>query len=211
VNTGHLSVRKYIIKIWRKVREVIITSNIFENVDKPNPPEEELCAHRKWTRVYIVILILIIGNIVLFTTLIYQMNTIIINKPTLDLYRNLPYSAVCPCTNLSIPYHTFIDLNASFHDVCSSVFIQRKNSWITILHAFYQNQINKKRNIRTFQDMAFLHFQALQIICDASIQTVKSELDLFLNSTFVSVRVIELNLFEKQINITLSNLFSHRH
>jgi hypothetical protein len=107
---------------------------------------------------------------------------------------------------LSIPYYTFIDVNPLFHDVCWSIFIDSSNKWMKILYNMHESRTISKRNMRTFQSLAFFHFQAVQIMCEIATQTINDELTLVLNSNFISLEIIEFDLFEMKINATLSNL-----
>ncbi|CAF4262009.1 unnamed protein product, partial [Adineta steineri] len=197
---GHFSIRTFIVNVWRKSHQYITTLNIFENVDKPNPSDEELNAQRKWTRAYIVVLIVIMTSVVYITMLSYQTVTTIVDKPTLDEYANLPKSADCLCTNLSIPYHTFINFNPQFHEICKSHFIEPNGEWMSLLYDSYKYQRFNKQNLRTFQRMALFHFQAIQAMCRMVIMAVNNELTLFLNSTLTTVEILESDLFEKKIN-----------
>jgi hypothetical protein len=191
------------------LREVIVTFNLFENVDKPHPSEEELRTQRRWTRVYLVLLTVILIIVMLLTALTDQAKPITVDKPTLNDYKKFEERVDCPCTNLSIPYHIFIDLNVSFHDVCSSSFIDRGSNWTTMLYSAFSHKINTEDNSTTFQRMALSHFQALRAMCETATQTAKNELSLFLNSTFVSASVIDVDVFQKQINATLSDFKSN--
>jgi hypothetical protein len=203
MSTGCYNVRILIVLVWNKVRESVITLNLFENVDKPHPPEEEIHIQRRSTRIYLVIIILILAIIMLFTALTYQTNTITVNKPTINVYRNFEHPIDCPCTNLSIPYHIFLDLDLSFHEICSSSFIDQRSDWMAMLYAAFSYQLNAEDNVNTFQRMALSHFQALQVMCNTATKTIKNELSLFLNSTLVSTHIIDFDVFEKQINATL--------
>ncbi|CAF1041737.1 unnamed protein product [Adineta steineri] len=182
-----------------------MTLNMFENVDKPNPPDEELNVQRKWTRAYIVVLIVIMASVIYITMLSYQTVTTIVDKPTLDEYANLPKSADCLCTNLSIPYHTFINFNPQFHEICKSHFIELNGEWMSLLYDSYKYQRFNKRNLRTFQRMALFHFQAIQAMCRMAVMAVNNELTLFLNSTLTTVEILEPDLFENKINTTINN------
>ncbi|UJR24272.1 hypothetical protein I4U23_027239 [Adineta vaga] len=170
---GCFRIRTYLVVIWKKVRQVFDTLNLFENVNKPSPPEDELHAQRQWTRVYILILISTISIIVLVTLFTRETKTITINKPTLEIYKDFRQSVDCLCTNLSIPYYTFIDLNPSFHDICSSDFIMSRSDWTTMIYKTYLDAIDipldftkyDSTAIFKFQGAAVLHFQALQGIC----------------------------------------------
>ncbi|CAF1193541.1 unnamed protein product [Adineta steineri] len=191
--------------MWIKSHQYITTLNIFENVDKPNPSDEELNAQRKCTRAYIVVLVVIMASVIYITMLSYQTVTTIVDKPTLDEYANLPKSADCLCTNLSIPHHTFINFDPQFHEVCKSHFIELNGEWMSLLYDLYKDQRDNKRNLRTFQGMAIFHFQAIQAMCRMVIMAVNNELTLFLNSTLTTVEILELDLFEKKINAIINN------
>jgi hypothetical protein len=182
-----------------------MTLNIFENVDKPNPSEEELYVEQKMSRVYIVVLIIILINVAFFTLITNQTNTINIEKPTLNVYQSLPNAVDCPCMNLSISYGTFISFNPRFHDVCSSIFIGQ-NKWMTILYNFFEYEVYGKGNMRIFQSVGLSQFQALGIMCEMVTESIANELSIFLNSSFISTEIIEYDLFETKINTTLSDL-----
>ncbi|CAF1074327.1 unnamed protein product [Adineta steineri] len=128
-----------------------MTLNIFENVDRPNPSNEELNTQRKWTRAYVVVLIIIIASVIYITMLSYRTDTTTLEKPTLDVYAKLPKSADCFCTNLSIPYHTFVNFNPQLHEVCKNHFIEPDGEWMSLLYDSYEDQRHNKRNLRTFQ------------------------------------------------------------
>ena len=189
--------------------DFILTQNIFENVDKPNPPEEELRNQRNWTRIYILLQMVILSIVFLFTFLGYQTNTITVNEPTLDLYKTLPKPVHCPCKNLSILYDTFIDLNPSFYDACWSIYIIKNGTWMSLLRNSYVYQLYQNKRIRTFQTAGALYFQSLRIMCELISTSVKNEISLFLNSTFISIEMIDLDVFDKETNLTVSNLLFH--
>ncbi|CAF1152540.1 unnamed protein product [Adineta steineri] len=196
-------------KLGNKLSTIMVTLNLFENVDKPHPPEEELRTQRRMTRVYLFIVILTLGIITWITALTYQTKTISMDKPTFDVYKSLEQLVDCPCANVSIPYHTFIDLKMSFHKVCSSDFTDLHSDWMAMLYSSFSHEIKSEDNVITFQRMALSHFQALRVICETSMHSAKTELSLFLNSTFYSTSMVELDVFQKQIDATLLNFKSH--
>ncbi|CAF3568586.1 unnamed protein product [Adineta steineri] len=196
-------------KLGNKLSTIMITLNLFENVDKPHPPEEELRTQRRMTRVYLFILILTLGIITWITALTYQTKTIPMNKPTFDVYQSLEQLADCPCANVSIPYHTFINLKMSFHEVCSSDFTDLHSDWMAMLYSSFLHEINSEDNVPTFQRMALSHFQALRVICETIRHSANTELSLFLNSTFVSTSMINFDIFHQQIDATLFNFKSN--
>lgn len=209
MSIGHFHLQTFIVMLWNKVRKTIITLNLFENVNKPQPPEEELRTQRRWTRVYLLILILTLTIITIYTAFTYQTQVIPVSNPTLNDYKNFKQSVDCSCTNLSIPYEIFIDLNVSFHKICSSTFINQHSNWTTMLYSAFSHQVNITDNITTFQRMALPHFQALKTMCEIVNQIINNEISLFLNSTFISTRMVDFNIFYQQINAILDDFKSN--
>lgn len=207
VISGHfIAVRVRIIRT--KILNALFTLNLFENVDKPNPPEHELIAQRLWTRVYLLVLAILLSFVIIFTLFSYQPDTTIINKPTLKIYNDLPSSVDCPCILLSIPYYTFVNINQSFHDVCSSDFVNQDSMWTFMLFKAFLNSGNERANISSFSRMSLLHFQALKVLCTTANRVVHNQVALFLNSSLTSARMMELDQFQNQINAAISNLLS---
>ncbi|CAF0942861.1 unnamed protein product [Adineta steineri] len=196
-------------KLGNKLRTIMVTLNLFGNVNKPLPPEEELRTQRRMTRVYLFIVILTLGIVTWITALTYQTKTIYMNKPTFDVYQSFEELVDCPCANVSIPYHTFIDLKMSFHEVCSSDFIDLDSDWMAMLYSSFSHEIKSEDNVPTFQRMALSHFQALRVICETTRHSADTELSLFLNSTFVSTSMIGSDVFYQQIHATLFNFKSN--
>ncbi|CAF1237186.1 unnamed protein product [Adineta ricciae] len=202
-------IKPLIIKLYKKMYRIMTELNVFENVNKSHPPEEELHTQRRLTRVYIFTFIIILIIILIYIAFIYQTKVITLNKLTFDYYKNYEQLIDCPCTNITIPYHIFINLNISFHEVCSSDFINSHSKWKNMLYSSFSHEITLENKTITFQRMAFAHFQALQIICERIIHVAQNELSIFLNSQFLSISLMKSDVFSKQIDNIFFNFKSN--
>ena len=48
------------------------------------------------------------------------------------LYSEYSNTLTCPCSNVNIPYHIFLNNTIKYHPVCSSIFIRKE--WINALY-----------------------------------------------------------------------------
>src|SRR5215467_3052189 len=73
--------------------------------------------------------------LLLFNSLSTQTSTVTVSSPSLTTYNHLQALHLntlrCPCSNMTIPYHTFTSLSPIFHPVCSSDFVS--DPWLKML------------------------------------------------------------------------------
>ena len=85
------------------------------------------------TRVYLVLLIVILTVLVLFTCLITRNIVVIEPKPSVDTYErlNAAYSQTlsCPCDQISVPYSSFLSVEYHMHPVRSCVHVVDDSSF----------------------------------------------------------------------------------
>jgi len=151
------------------------------------------------TRLYIITFLIsltVLTFYILATKEVYQ-ETIL--KPTEDQFNNLqqmyPSSLSCPCTVISVPYNTIIEIEPFYHQVCSSDMISQ--SWIDYYNNF---QLFIFTSSFDFRANAAYQFQLLATFCEQAQQTVNDSLQLFLQNQFVSSQVISQQIFRSQIN-----------
>ena len=136
------------------------------------------------TRIYIALLptILIILFIYSAQTELYY--TVKVNNPSLDTYERLlnayPNTLSCPCSELSIPYSSFVTLTPVFHPVCSSDFVSDR--WLAYLyHEDASSYVSA--DIRSVGNA---QFQLLRTLCESSKQAIANAFQ----STFTSQALI---------------------
>jgi hypothetical protein len=117
----------------------------------------------------------------------------------LQLYSTYPQTLSCPCTQISINYKTFLDIQYTFHQVCDSVFVTE--DWIAYLSTTYQNGNASDLDFR-WQSSSI--FEALNAFCGLINQTISNRLTQFYSSQYVGASVVPSQVFDSQANSSIS-------
>ncbi|CAF1152034.1 unnamed protein product [Adineta steineri] len=187
--------------------------NIFKLVTHKTPTD--IKQQRITTRVYLILLagmVLLLVKLypivdvtssllifVLFTSLNTQTMTITESSPSLTTYNHLQDLYLnrleCPCSNITIPYSTFISLKPTLHQICSSAFIG--NTWILMMRLIEHAHSH-------YQGFGAQHMQLLSTLCDLANKTVDDAVHRFTMRSFATLNVLsELN-FKDVLNTTLT-------
>jgi hypothetical protein len=121
----------------------------------------------------------------------------------LQLYSIYPQTLTCPCTQISINYNIFLDIQYTFHQVCDSVFITE--DWIDFLSQILTSGIIKLGDYRL--NSIFI-FHGLNAFCGLTSQTISNRLTQFYSSQYISASVIPSQIFESQANASVSQFIS---
>ena len=151
------------------------------------------------TRIYIILLILIVTVLVVSSALSDRTVSNTIRKPSQTTYEDLstkyPTTLSCRCSRTAIAFGTFISVSSQYHPVCSSFFVSDR--WISLLfnsNIGYYFQLD-------FRSLASGHFQLLSSFCSLAKQSVRDALDDFLSSTLLSVHVLSPQSLEIQSQV----------
>ena len=129
-------------ELFLKLGAIILSHNEFlpeeneydDGDDHNNPIISENEQQIYSTRLYVLLLNVILLMIILFTLFYSQTYITTINSPSFSTYKKLfnQYSNFlsCPCSTITIPYQSFVSINYSRHPLCSFV----NEEWIL---AFY--------------------------------------------------------------------------
>ena len=144
--------------------------------------------------------------LLLSTSLSIETIVMTVPHPSFSAYNDLHnlYSDVlkCPCSNVSIPYQALISWAPTFHQVCSSDFIDK--SWISSL--YYLDKISLNFLIFEWNSFGMPHFLLLSTMCQLSNETVSDAIQRFGVQSFVTLNVIKQADFISQVNSTLNQV-----
>jgi hypothetical protein len=122
--------------------------------------------------------------------------------PTLEQYLNLyakyPQTLSCPCSKISIKYENLVEVQYSFHQVCTSDFVT--GEWIDFVATRRQTI---QLNYDDFRLTAKYIFQALSAFCELMNSTIFDNLDRFYSEEYVSAFIIPLELFQSQVQASV--------
>ncbi|CAF3628193.1 unnamed protein product [Rotaria sp. Silwood1] len=191
--------------VWKSLKNKLLKFNIFENEATWNN-EYHIRTEILGTRIYILCLSISINFLIIYTLLIIQTQSIIINNPSLvqfkDLQKNPKYSSTlnCPCQNISIEYKSFIKIKMDYHQFCSSDFILNSSIWLNQIYFSQATLIYSYIDYRLF---IVSQFQWLISLCTLANETLSNELIRFYSNTFVSKHLQSRENIEQQANTTI--------
>jgi hypothetical protein len=200
------NIRRRVSAFWQETKYAFQNLNLFPSVP-PSTDEYELQNERISTRIFIILLAIILTVLLLYTSLAIVTKTVNVETPTLaqysKLYTTYPQTLTCACTQISINYGKFLHVEYSFHQVCNSVFVTE--NWIILLATggthtgFYYDD---------FRASGTSTFQALSAFCDLVNKTVSDSLTRFYSSQYVSAFVTPSELFQSQTQSLLLQFIS---
>jgi len=182
------------VKLWQKVMKSILELNIF---DDQSTDEHKKKNQRISTRVYFILLFLLLSIFTLFTSLKTQSKILTINEPTHTQFTSLvnvhPNNLKCPCNQIAIRYDEFISFKPMTHQICSS-------SWLSLFSNFTLLWNSFIANVNDFRFRALDHFNILKIFCKFTNTTIMNSLTKFYANEYVTLNAIETDLFQRQIS-----------
>ncbi|CAF1231607.1 unnamed protein product [Adineta steineri] len=121
-----------------------------------------------------------------------------------DLLEQSYDSLQCPCSQISIKYKSFLNIEPRYHQICSSDFVS--NQWILYLfnRAVHINELNQT----DFYHTAYGQFQLLQTLCKLSIDAVNQSFFQLIESDFINTEILSPNLFGNHIQSTINEFQS---
>jgi hypothetical protein len=117
-----------------------------------------------------------------------------------DLLAQSLKSFQCPCSQISIKYKSFLNIEARFHQVCSSDFVSDR--WIK--HLYGDKQPVYRFNSTDFYYSASGQFQLLASLCELSKETVNSSILQLNGNDFINTQLLSPSLFNDRIRTTIN-------
>jgi hypothetical protein len=144
--------------------------------------------------------------LLLYTSLINITQTVNVKEPSIQQYSKLynlyDQALTCDCTQISINYGKFVQIQYIFHQVCNSDFVTQ--DWIDVL-ATAARTIGQSDDFRVTSPSAF---QTLTAFCTLVNETISNSLTQFYSSQYVSASVTPENVFQSQTNVLISQFIS---
>ncbi|CAF0972752.1 unnamed protein product, partial [Adineta ricciae] len=189
--------KQYLASLVQKIKTKLKTLNLF-----PLLSDETDGLYS--TRLYIISYIIGIIVLVFYTSISVQMRSITVHEPTLTEYEGLygkyGRTLICPCRHLSVSYSSIIHLEAEYHQVCSSEFID-DNAWFS-----YFNMTIGFMFSLDFRMEGSRLFHILQTLCGLSNETVRNQLRVFSETQFINAHVVSRDTFDIQTSILIDQL-----
>ncbi|CAF0967598.1 unnamed protein product [Adineta steineri] len=182
----------------------IYKKNIFEtmiiNIDRMKAKRLGQWA----TRLYVVLFALGLVILALHTIIRPQEFTKDFDGSSLNLYTKLfkryGNKLKCPCSSIASPYKRFMNIEARFHEICSSPFASEEGRLNLTADLVANLSIYDERDYRRFLSA---HLQFLEGLCQLSDQTVNIFTRQFLSSLFVTNELLSEMNFRKRLDLII--------
>ena len=187
---------------WPCPYQKITDLNLFES---EIASENERCAERFTTRIFLLVFVGCFFAITVFVTLSEQNQLVTVSQPNEDDYRVLNEyhnsTLVCPCSQISIPYRKLFNVTFVIHEVCSSDLVSLE--WINYLSSFDPMNISNLYN-RYFASLDFRVFGAtyfgfLQTLCSLTVNHIDNVEDRFMGKELINSNVLSPDIFDQKM------------
>ncbi|CAF1201081.1 unnamed protein product [Adineta steineri] len=156
------------------------------------------------TRLYLVSFAVGLVILTLHTIIRPQEFTKDFDGPSLDLYTKLfkryGTQLKCPCSSIVSTYNQFMNIEARFHEICSSPFASTEGRLNLTVDVVANLSMYNERDYRRFLSA---HLQFLEGLCQLSHKTVNIFTRQFLSSLFVTNELLSEMNFEQRLNLTI--------
>ncbi|CAF1270325.1 unnamed protein product [Adineta ricciae] len=193
----------YIRCLPTKVFKLLSTLNLFSTQQQDTETTDDFEQGRILTRCFILILILcsiIAGIYIVFP---YQDHLITVESPSEQTYKKLyeKYSSTlqCPCSQISVPYGTFLNLTFVLHQICSSTLVS--STWLKYLALFDPNNVpiwTKTDFSRDFRSYGVSYFQFLSMFCSLVETNIADAQHLFNSTQYINEYLPSQTLFRRE-------------
>ena len=179
--------------------------NLFPSIP-PSTNEDDLRPQRISTRIFVVSLCLSLTILLIYTSAINVTKTVTVEAPDFNRYKQLyeqyQQALVCPCKQISINYNTFLNINYTLHQVCSSYYVT--DEWIL----FFFNSNPGSIFLTDFRSTGRQIFLALKALCTLVGQTISTNLVQFYATNYVSAVAISTDTFKSQSEAFIQQFIS---
>ncbi|CAF1333920.1 unnamed protein product [Adineta steineri] len=190
-------IRNLVKCIWQKFLELNLYKKHSSN---EHTLEKEFLA----TRIYVIALIVCVSIITIAVALIVRPVDKIEYKPSHEkfsqLIRKYPNTLRCPCSKSSTNYAKFVTTKVSFHQVCSSEFIQQ--TWIEKL---FTNENISSESIDDARITLSFFWQTIAGLCIASNKSWNDVLANFEGTSFITPTAVAEQVIRTQAENALQN------
>ena len=191
---------------WQQTIDFLPKLNLFPSIP-PSTNEFDLRNERISTRLFIVLLILLLSILLGYTSLTHVIKTKDVSVPTLSqyvyLYSKYPQTLTCPCTKISIEYGRFLRVKYTLHQVCSSIFVEK--DFITDLFTRPRNQTIQAGDFRAIGEVIFY---TLDSLCQLMDKILYSGIIRFYSNQRISAIVIPEQLFRLETQTSFEQFVS---
>jgi hypothetical protein len=191
--------------LTRVMIQYLANLNLFPSTP-PSTDQRELRTQRISTRIFILLLVLSLSILLIYTSAVNVTKTITIPAPDFNQYKQLYHqyqqSLMCPCKQVSISYHKFLEIHHTFHQGCNSYYVTDR--W----REFLYNTNEPSLYLIDFRVTGRQIFLALRVLCKLAEETISNNLLQFYSNNYVNTFVTPADFFQSQFEALTEQFIS---
>ncbi|CAF1387811.1 unnamed protein product [Adineta ricciae] len=193
-STGWIRIRS----VSKHVKEFVVSLNIFESSTVRT--SNNIYHEQLYTRFFIFLTIICSIELAFYIFLTEQNQSIIVEHPSLTTYEQLYEkhftTLQCPCSQISMPYQSFMNVSFILHQVCSSDLVSSEwLNYLILLNPIAVPAMYDFPGTRDFREMGTSYFQLLSTFCSMIEMNINDAQRVFSNTQFINDRVLSSSLF----------------
>ena len=179
--------------------------NLFPSTP-PSNSSDDLRLQRISTHLFLLLLALSFFILLIYISTLSINKSITVPTPDVDTYLELyaTYSRTlrCPCSNINVNYKTFLQVDYTLHEVCSSRFVT--GQWIEYIYPRNLSRI-PAHDLRMWGKNAFF---ALRSLCELAQTTISNALSQFHINNYVNDLVVPKSVLEIESHAFIDDFIS---
>jgi hypothetical protein len=199
--TNPIGLRQTIIRFINQCWHHLVALNIYQKSVILPDIKQKLWA----TRICLFLLLIGVAILTIYSSVTTHSISVTVNNPSRSqfeyLFEKYPLTLSCPCTDLSTPYSTIINIQPRYHQICTSDFIQ-EDKWLLYFNMIpytYASLQNYSYNSQDFRlDTGSSLFRIMRILCQFANETITNALTVFNDTQFISNEPLSAKTFNTQ-------------
>ncbi|CAF1369911.1 unnamed protein product, partial [Didymodactylos carnosus] len=187
---------------YQQAKQYIKAFNLFKSIP-PSTNDQDIQNELMSTHLYIALLFISFVILLFYTSLTATTQTVTVKEPSItqytQIYEKYSKTVSCPCSTIIVPYAKFLQLQPTYHQICSSDFVKQK--WFD----YIENYAGSSNTALGVLDNDFLltgssRMQLLKSFCQLSQSTIIDEMQVFYSTGYATATVTPFELFSKEFD-----------
>ncbi|CAF1565230.1 unnamed protein product, partial [Didymodactylos carnosus] len=137
-----------------------------------------------------------------YTSLTATTQTVTVKEPSItqytQIYEKYSKTVSCPCSTIIVPYANFLQLQPTYHQICSSDFVKQK--WFDYIENYAGSDDYHLIYGYDFRALGPSLMQLLKLFCQLSQSTIIDGMQVFYSTRYATATVTPFELFSTEFD-----------
>ncbi|CAF1191267.1 unnamed protein product, partial [Didymodactylos carnosus] len=188
---------------YQQAKQYIKSFNLFKSIP-PSTNDQDIQNELISTHLYIALLFTSFVILLFYTSLTATTQTVTVKEPSItqytQIYEKYSKTVSCPCSTITVPYANFLQLQPTYHQICSSDFVKQK--WFDYIENYNTAAGNMVLGglANDFLLSGSAMMQQLKSFCQLSQSTIIDGMQVFYSTRYATATVTPFELFSTEFD-----------